>query len=308
MVSTSTSSTRINQGLPALGVRVAVLAALAVGAMIIDQRTSQLDFARRAIGTVVYPIQILVSLPSELADWAADSRVSREELRREIASLRAERLRIRAELQQLNDMKAENDRLRAMLKASDRVADDYIMAELIAVDADRYRHSIVLNKGTSRGVFEGQAMVDANGVIGQVIEAGKLSSIALLISDPDHMLPVENLRNGLRTFVVGTGELGRLSVQNLPNTADIEIGDQLVTSGLGGAFPAGYPVGVVSDITLRPGQPFAAIAARPVARLDQITEVVLISDTQEITDTETAIETPAPNDASATGDTTESTP
>ncbi len=280
MVSASNDSKRNGQGVSALGLRVVVFAAIAIGIMLTDQKTTQLDFMRRGIGAFVYPIQIVVALPSEFADWAADRSVTREALQRENQSLKAERLRIRAELQRLNDMKAENDRLRAMLNASNRVADDYVMAELIAVDADRYRHSIVLNKGTQRDVFEGQAMVDANGVIGQVIEAGLYSSVALLISDPDHMLPVENLRNGLRTFVVGSGNMRKLDVRNLPNTADIEVGDQLVTSGLGRAFPPGYPVAVVSKVELRPGEPFAAIEATPVARLDQITEVVLISSSR----------------------------
>lgn len=277
MVSSSSDSQRRTQGVPALGLRVSLAVALCICAMLIDQKTDELDFLRRATGSFVYPIQIFVSLPSEFADWTADNRVSRTELERETETLRIERLRTMAELQKFNDLQAENDRLRAMLNASDRIADRYIMAELIAVDADRYRHSIVINKGVRRGVYQGQAMVDANGVIGQVISPGLHSSIALLISDPDHMLPVKNLRNGLRTFVVGTGELNRLSVQQLPNSADIKIGDQLVTSGLGGAFPAGYPVAVVEYIEQQPDQPFAKIDARPVARLDQITELVLVS-------------------------------
>ena len=277
MAASSTDNQRRASALPALGMRIVIFAALAVGMMIVDQRRDDLDALRRGIGVVVYPIQALVSLPSRFIDWSSRATVSRADLERENNSLRVERLRTRAELQRFNDLQAENQRLRSMLNAAQEVADEFNMAEIMAVEANPYRHSIRINKGRDFGVFEGQAMVDASGVVGQVTDVGPFSSIAVLISDPDHALPVAFVRNGLRTIAVGTGEFDRLELPFLPNNADVEIGDKLVTSGLGGAFPAGYPVATVSTIELKPGRPFAELEATPAAALSQVREVVLIS-------------------------------
>ncbi len=275
MVSSSTDSRR-SANAPLLGARTLVYAALCISLMLIDQRSSELDPLRRGLGIVVYPIQALVSLPSRLIDWSAEAAVSRSDLERENNSLKVERLRTRAELQRFNDLEAENVRLRAMLSASDKVADNYIMAEIMAVDANPYHHSIVINKGSNRGIYEGQAIVDANGVIGQTIRIGRYQSTAILISDPDHALPVEVVRNGLRTLAIGTGELDRLELPYLPQNADIEAGDKLVTSGLGGAFPSGYPVATVRSVERPGGEPFSKVQATPAARLDQVRELVLI--------------------------------
>ncbi len=276
MAASNTDTQRRTSNLTAQGARTLAYVGLCIAMMWLDHRGPQLDSVRNGLSFVVYPIQALVSLPSRFVDWSASSSVSRSDLERENNALKVERLRTRAELQKFNDLEAENHRLRAMLSASDKVADNYSMAEIMAVDANRYRHSIVINKGHDRQVYEGQAMVDANGVIGQIISVSQFSSVAMLISDPDHALPVEVVRNGLRTFALGTGELDRLVLPYLPNNADIEVGDLLVTSGLGGAFPSGYPVATVSAVDRKPGDSFASIRAVPAARLDQVREIVLI--------------------------------
>jgi len=146
----------------------------------------------------------------------------------------------------------------------------------MSVDANPFSHSLVINVGSLDGVFDGQALIDANGVVGQVIKTGLLTSQAMLISDTDHALPVEVNRNGLRTIAVGTGQIGSLNLPFVVNNADIRVGDLLVTSGLGGAFPAGYPVAVVSSITLIPQQPYANVSATPAAALGQVREIMLI--------------------------------
>ena len=146
----------------------------------------------------------------------------------------------------------------------------------MAVDANPYRHNIVIDIGERDGVYDGQAIVDADGVIGQVLEVGLATSQAILISDPSHALPVEVNRNGLRTIANGTGEFDRLDLPFLPNNADIRPGDLLVTSGLGGAFPAGYPVATVDTVNRIPQEPFADVTAMPSAALDQVREVLLI--------------------------------
>jgi rod shape-determining protein MreC len=189
-----------------------------------------------------------------------------------------------ARLQRLTALEAENARLRALLDARGRVRDEVRVAEILAVDANPYKHNLVIGVGSRDGVYDGQAIVDSNGVVGQVIETGIMTSEAVLISDADHALPVEVNRNGLRTIAVGTGEIDRLDLPFLPNNADIRAGDLLVTSGLGGAFPAGYPVALVNSVTRIPSKPFAEVTATPAAALDQVREVMLIWSAPPVTE------------------------
>ena len=208
--------------------------------------------------------------------WLGESTTSRNDLELELGRLKAERLLTNARLQRLTALEAENARLRALLDARTRARDEVRVAEIMAVDTNSYDHSLVIAIGRRDGVYDGQAIVDADGVVGQVIKAGIMTAQAILISDPDHALPVVVNRNGLRTIAVGTGEIDRLDLPNLPNNADIRAGDLLVTSGLGGAFPAGYPVAIVDAVTRMPQEPFARVTATPAAALDQVREVMLI--------------------------------
>ena len=269
--------------IPALGARVLVCIALSILLMVVDHRQNHLDTVRKAIGVAVYPIQILVDSPFRLWDWLGETTADRSELQVEVSRLEAELVLTRAELLQLTALRAENDRLRDLLDARPRTRDTIRVAEIMAVDANPYRHTFVIDIGDSDGVFTGQAIIDANGVIGQVLEAGLTTSEAILISDPSHALPVEVSRNGLRTIANGTGKVDELDLPFLPNNADILPGDILVTSGLGGAFPAGYPVGVVGSVNRVPQAPFADVTAVPAAALDQVREVLLIwsAETEE---------------------------
>lgn len=262
--------------IPALSLRVLVLIIVSIVLMYLDHRQDHLDGIRRGIGAAVYPVQLVVDAPVRLWAWLGATTTSRNELEIELGRLRAERLLTNARLQRLTALEAENARLRALLDARSSVRDEVRVAEIMAVDANPYEHNLVINVGSRDGVYDGQAIVDANGVIGQVIEAGILTAQAVLISDADHALPVEVNRNGLRTIAVGTGEIDRLDLPFLPNNADIRAGDLLVTSGLGGTFPTGYPVAVVDTVTRIPQQPFADVTATPEAALDQVREVMLI--------------------------------
>jgi rod shape-determining protein MreC len=262
--------------IPALGVRVVSLIALSILLMYLDHRDDHLQAARKAIGAAVYPVQLVVDAPVRLWKWVAQASTSRDELELEVNRLEAERLLTNARLQRLTALEAENARLRALLEARERVRDEIRVAEILAVDANPYEHNIVIGVGSMDGVYDGQAIVDANGVVGQVIETGLMTAEAILISDSDHALPVVVNRNGLRTIAVGTGEIDRLDLPFLANNADIQPGDLLVTSGLGGAFPAGYPVAVVEAVTRIPQQPFAEVSATPSAKLNQLREVMLI--------------------------------
>lgn len=244
--------------------------------MVLDHRQGHLERVRDLIGVAVYPIQIIVDAPFRLWDWMGESTTSRNELELRLGRLEAELRVTRGKLQQMTALEAENARLKTLLDAKDQMRDEIRVAEIMAVDANPYRHNIVIDVGESDGVYDGQAIIDSNGVIGQVFEAGLQTSQAILISDPSHALPVEVNRNGLRTIAKGTGEFDRLDLPFLPNNADIQIGDLLVTSGLGGAFPSGYPVARVGTINRIPQEPFADVTAVPMSALDQVREVMLI--------------------------------
>ena len=256
--------------------RLLVLVLISIVLMYLDHRENHLDAARKAIGAAVYPIQLIVDAPVRLWAWLGESTTSRSDLQLELGRLNAERLLTNARLQRLTALEAENARLRALLDARARVRDEVRVAEIMAVDANPYEHNLIIDIGSRDGVYDGQAIVSADGVVGQVIKTGLMTSQAVLISDTDHALPVEINRNGLRTIAVGTGEIDRLDLPFLPNNADIRAGDLLVTSGLGGAFPAGYPVAVVDAVTRIPQEPFANVTAKPSAALDQVREVMLI--------------------------------
>ena len=262
--------------IPALGARLVIFLVLSIILMVLDQKQNHLDTVRKAIGAAVYPLQVIVDAPFRMWEWINEATTSRHDLRLELSRLEAERLLTNARLQRMTALEAENARLRALLEARAQVRDEVRVAEIMSVDANPYRHNIVLDIGQREGAYDGQAIVDAVGVIGQVIEAGFTTSQAMLISDPSHSLPVEVNRNGLRTIANGTGEFGRLKLPFVTNNADIRPGDLLVTSGLGGAFPAGYPVAVIENVVRIPQEPFADVTARPAASLDQVREVMLI--------------------------------
>lgn len=274
---------------PALGLRLLLLAGLSILLLVIDHRENHLDTLRKAIGATVYPLRVVVDAPVSLWLWTQDSTASRNQLQVENARLNTERLLTKARLQRYSALEAENARLRVMLEARTQVRDQVRVAEIMSASSNPFRHVLVVDKGTRDGVYDGQTLVDANGVVGQIIEAGVLSSQSILISDPDHALPVEVNRTGLRTIAVGTGDYELLDLPFLPNNADIVQGDLLVTSGLGGAFPAGYPVAIIDSITRIPQEPFAVVTAKPAAALNQIREVMLIWSSVE-TAPEAAVE------------------
>ena len=250
--------------------------------MFLDHRDQHLGAVRDTVGAALYPLRLVVDAPARMWDWSSERLRSRTDLQQEVEQLRREQLVIRARLLATNALQAENARLREMLDAREKVEDRVRVAEIMAVDANPFRHSLIIDVGIGDGVYEGQAIVDQVGVIGQVIEPGLLTSEALLISDPGHALPVEVNRNGLRTIAYGTGEFNRLDLPGLANNADIREGDLLVTSGLGGAFPSGYPVAVVTQVTRMPQQAFADVSAEPVAALNQVREIMLVWSTPPV--------------------------
>lgn len=242
----------------------------------IDHRHNLLDPVRQSLSAAVHPVRMVAQMPESLLTSASQSFRSREELQAEVERLRRRQLLYEARLQRLDALEVENIRLRQLLDSSHDLSQPVLIAELIEIDLDPYRHLIQINKGSNDDVHAGQPVLDADGVVGQVDEVGRFSAQVRLITDPSHGLPVQVNRNGLRAIAAGTGQSDRLKIKSLTNNADVEEGDLLVTSGLGGRFPQGYPVARIADVTERPGRPFARVEATPEAALDRIQEVLLV--------------------------------
>ena len=257
-----------------------LLIIISVALMTVDQRTNYIHTLRSGLAVVVYPLQYVVNLPADFMGWASETFVSRDTLQKQNEELRTQNRLLKAQLQKLTFIVSENVHLRELLQSSKRAGERILIAELLAVDLDPYKKQIVINKGSSNDkLYIGQPVVDAQGVMGKLTHVTPFSSTALLITDPNHSVPVQVNRNGLRAIAVGTGE-GTLELQHLPNNADIQRGDLLVSSGLGCVYPAGYPVATVKDIITNPRLPFAEVIAEPVARLQRSREVLLVWPTQ----------------------------
>lgn len=254
-----------------------VLVVASIALMTTDHRNRHLEGVRTVIATVVYPLQALVNLPSTFGGWLGESLTSRQLLLEENRRLREGEIEASLRLQRLASLERENERLRKLLASSRKVEGlRYVIAELLAVDVDPYNHQVLINKGLRDDIYLGQPLFAAEGVMGQIVHLNPLSSSAILITDPSHALPVELNRNGMRTLARGTGISGHLSLPHIPNDADIRVGDLLVTSGLGGRFPPGYPVATVEAIERDPGSPFARITAVTSAPLDKSHEALLV--------------------------------
>ncbi len=249
---------------------------VSVALMVSDLHQPHFKAMRSYMSAAVYPIHYLANLPLDLYNWVSETFATHNRLLSRNRELREVNLLLRGRQQKMDALEKENIRLRGLLESSIRIGDRVLIAELLAVDLDPYKQQVLVNKGGSSEVFSGQAVVDANGVLGQVVQVSPFSSEVLLITDPSHSLPVQVNRNGLRAIARGTGNVRLLEIPYLPANADIAEGDLLVTSGLGGHFPAGYPVARISSITHEPGQPFATIEAIPTAQLDRIREVLLV--------------------------------
>jgi rod shape-determining protein MreC len=253
---------------------VAVLASIVL--LVTDYRTPRLNPLRSALSVVTYPLQALANLPIDTLKTLSETVVSYVELQKENQRLKQIQLIHNAKLLKLDALEKENIRLRVLLENSFQLGEQVLIAELLSVKLDPYEHTVLVNKGTRFGVHPEQPVLDANGIVGQVIRALPSTAEVMLITDPDHAIPVEVNRNGLRTIAFGTGQPNRLQLPFLAKNADIVPGDLLVTSGLGGVFPAGYPVAVVDKFETRPDKSFANIYATPKANLETSREFLIV--------------------------------
>ncbi len=244
--------------------------------MTLDHREGTMQGIRSTLSLVVYPLQYTVNLPFRLGEWADTNLRSHQSLLEQNAQLRERQLELEFRQLRLEALETENQRLRALLQSSSRQWEQVLIAELMAVSYEPLRRQLLLNKGSHHGVFEGHPVVDAQGIMGQVIETSRYTSSVLLLTDPRHAIPVQVNRNGLRTLATGNGSPDSLDIRHMPNNADIVEGDLLISSGLDQRFPAGYPVARVSQVIRNPSEPFATIQASPLAHLEQAREVLLV--------------------------------
>jgi rod shape-determining protein MreC len=268
---------RASQGRgPAPGFSFTVYAVLAIVLMALDRRGGWIVQARYYLSAAAYPLQLAVSSPAQAWHWTQDSLTARETLQTQNAALRQRDRELSLKLMRLDALERENAELRGLRGALPVLADHWMAAEVV-LDAELKgaRQHLLINRGALNGVFKGQAVMDNFGLLGQTTRVSPWSSEVILITDPEHAVPVEIDRTGVHTIAVGTGDPDTLSLPYLPANADVKPGDLLLTSGLGGVFPQGYPVARIAEIRHDPAQP-TQIRATPLAHLEALHEVTLV--------------------------------
>lgn len=249
---------------------------LALMIMVADHRGGHLDKLRGWAALLNEPLFRLAELPAWAVRQLRDGFLQHDALVDERDALQSALLVSGARLARLDAVQAENQRLRELLGGTRNLSLEVRLASLADVDLDPFRHRVWLDLGAVHGVRTGMAVIDAGGVFGQVVETSQQRALVMLVSDPAHAIPVQVQRTGIRTIAYGAGELDRLHVPNIPQSADVRAGDQLVTSGLGGRFPAGLPVAEIVAMRSDDTRLFLVAEARPSAHLERSREVLLV--------------------------------
>ena len=253
-----------------------ICAILSIALMVADQRYDGMASVRTQLSTLVTPIQWLVTLPSKGFSWASTELASQRSLIEENEHLRNQLVALAQRTQRIESLDAENTQLRELLKARPRRDIPYMAAELVMLDNDPYRQQMIIDQGDQAGVYVGQPVIDSAGVAGKVISVSRFTSRVLMINDTEQAVPIQVVRNGLRFIARGTGDAEGMQILHVPNNTDVRVGDLLVTSGLGGGFPAGYPVATVSAVQSSDNGPFAQVEARPSAHLERSRQFLLL--------------------------------
>lgn len=244
--------------------------------MTMDHRLNQLEKVRGALSVILSPVQYLVHLPLAGLDWTKDTFSTHKTLLEENRRLKQEWQQLNAQLLKFDAIETENYRLRELLDSSIAINDRVLIAEVLHVEIDPLKRQILINKGTNHDVSIGQTVIDSQGIVGQVIHVNPFTSTVMLITNPGHAIPVQVVRNGIRSIAVGSREEYLLKLPYLATNADVQTGDLLVTSGLGGRFPYGYPVAKVYRVEQNDTTSFSSIYARPTAKLESHREVLLV--------------------------------
>ncbi len=262
----------------AQGARAVFLLVLALVFMHFDARSPIFHRWRDTAEVVVYPVQWMVNVPSKVWNWSLESLISHQQLYNENTELRAQQLLLIGRLQKLMILEQENTELRELLKSSAQVSSKAIAAELLALSSNSAEKVITLNRGLRDKIYQGQPVLDAFGVVGQVVDVTPLTSKVMLITDVRSAVPVQNSRNGLRAIAAGLGAEDRVALKNVSDTSDVQVGDIFVTSGLGSLYPLGYPVGKVIFVRKNSDVRFSKIVLQPLAHLNRDTQVLLIRE------------------------------
>ncbi len=242
----------------------------------VDSKQQHLAAVRAGLGVLVYPLQYAVSLPVRMVDAIARTFSGRQTLLNDNQSLRAENLLLRSRAQKFAALESENHRLRALLESTAELGEEVVVADVLAIETNAIKRQIVINKGSHQHVYVGQPIADAHGILGQVADVSRFVSTAILLTDSRHAIPVQVNRNGLRAIASGGDNNEELLLNFVPNNADVVAGDLLVSSGLDHRFPAGYPVGEVTAVSMLASEPFARIQVKPAAHVLSVREVLLV--------------------------------
>ncbi|MGL5815549.1 MAG: rod shape-determining protein MreC [Aeromonas sp.] len=261
---------------PSLQLRLFLAVIISVAAIVADSRFGVFTHVRVYLSSLVSPLQYIANAPGTLLDTMSTQVQTRSSLIEQTKQQEQQLFTLRARLLKLDQLEHENQRLRELLGSPVHKESRKMVAELLSVDSDPFSHQVLINKGALDGVYNGQPVINDQGVVGQVLHVGSTTSRVLLITDSSHGIPVRVLRNDLRAIASGSGELDKLELRNLPRNTDVQVGDLLVTSGLGGRFPEGYPVATVTRSDYVEGKPFAQIEAKPLVALDRLRYLLLL--------------------------------
>jgi rod shape-determining protein MreC len=261
---------------PTPGLRFLGYAILSIALMFLDRREGWMEQVRYVLQGATYPLQLAVSSPSAAWGWVRESVRTRDTLRAENGELRNRLRDLELRTMRYEALAQENAQLRGLSAALPPVAEKWLVAEIVHVELNSLRPRVLINRGSNNGVFKAQAVLSDAGIVGQTTHVGPWSAEVILITDPEHAIPVQFERTGVRTIAVGTGNEGELALPYLPGNADVKAGDLLITSGMGGVFPQGYPVAKIIEVRRDAVQPLAQVRAAPLAHINRDREVMLV--------------------------------
>ena len=244
--------------------------------MLLANQTQQLKPLKDGLSLLVHPILVSIDFPTKIQLWFSENTTDRATLLKQNHQLKSEALLLKVKLQKFAALEQENTHLHSLLESSFKLGEQFIAASLIKVNQNSNTQHIVIDKGSRFNLYKGQAALNSDGIIGQIITVNPLTSSIMLITDPNHAIPVEINRTGLRTIASGNGTQNTLSLPYLPHNADIKVGDLLITSGLGGVFPQGYPVATLSKLQPMPGEAFIHAEAQTIAKTESTRNILLM--------------------------------
>ena len=249
---------------------------LSLGLLYLDYSQRALSYVRQWMTVAATPVLFLADLPGKVWGTASEVVITRAELMEDNARLKAQNFILEQKVQKLASLTAQNIRLRELLNSSELVDEEVLIAEVVGIDPDPFKHMVIINKGSRDGVYEGQALLDAHGIIGQVVEVSPVSSRAIMVTDTSSRIPVQNNRTKYRAIAMGVGQSDRMELMHIPDTEDIRVGDLLTSSGLGGVYPEGFPLGTVRSVEHHPGNSFAEVIIEPKAETKRSRLVLLV--------------------------------